>query len=80
MQLIEENQQKILNLLGVENNEPDSIGDYIMEKEAKKLLGRKTTWFWKMRSSGQLPFSKIGNKVFYRKTDILNVLERNQQR
>lgn len=74
---IEETQQKILSLLEKGNNSmgPTSIGDYIPETEAKKLLGKKTTWFWQMRTSGRLPFAKVGNKVYYQKTDIIKLLE-----
>ncbi|MBI4947607.1 MAG: helix-turn-helix domain-containing protein [Bacteroidetes bacterium] len=56
-----------------------SVHDYITEAEAKKLLGRKTTWFWQMRTSGRLPFSKVGNKVFYNRNDIAKLLTDNRQ-
>lgn len=77
MQSIADNQEKILSLLKERNGETASgIGDYISESEAKKLLGRKTTWFWQMRSSGRLAFSKVGNKVFYLKDDILGLINK----
>jgi hypothetical protein len=53
----------------------DTIGDYITEKEAKIILGRNTTWFWNLRKNGQLQYSKIGNKVFYSKANILKFIE-----
>ena len=67
-------QNKILTLL---ENIPDKnqVGDYITEGEAQKLLGRKATWFWGMRTRGLLQFSKVGNKVFYSKKDIEKLLE-----
>lgn len=52
------------------------VGDYISEAEAKKLLNKKTTWFWNMRKSELLPFSKIGNTVYYKKQDILELLNK----
>ena len=52
--------------------------NYIPESEAKKLLDKKTTWFWQMRTNGKLPFSKVGNKVFYQKSDIVKLLENNK--
>lgn len=76
---IEETQQKILSLLRKDTATETAIGDYISEAEAKKLLGRKTTWFWQMRNSGRLPFSKVGNKVFYQKNDIVTLLENNRK-
>ncbi len=39
--------------------------NHITEKEAMKLVGKKGTWFWLMRRSGQLKFTKVGSKVFY---------------
>src|SRR5437868_812360 len=77
LQSISESQSKILSLLERGNTVANGIGDYISEKEAKNLLGRKTTWFWKMRSSGRLAFSKVGNKTFYLKQDIINLLNKN---
>lgn len=50
-------------------------GDYIVESEAKKLLNKKTTWFWKMRRDGFLPFSKVGGKNYYRRQDIQKLLD-----
>jgi len=72
-----EGQNKILNLL---ENAPASnhVGDYINEAEAQKILGRKATWFWSMRTKGLLAFAKVGNKVFYTKKDIEKLLENNK--
>lgn len=53
-----------------ELNKPEVLGEFISEKEAQKLLGRRTTWFYEQRRSGRLPFSKVGSKVFYRTKDI----------
>lgn len=81
LKAIEETQRKILLILenGGNSSAASSIGDYITEGEAKKLLGRKTTWFWQMRTSGRLPFAKVGNKVFYQKSDIIKLLENNRK-
>ena len=77
LQNISENQEQILSLL--ENkvaSENNGIGDYISESEAKKLVGRKTTWFWNMRSSGRLAGYKLGGKTFYLKEDIINLINK----
>jgi hypothetical protein len=71
-------QAKFLDLLSKLNYKDDIIGDYISEKEAKKILGRKTTWFWNLRKNGKLPYSKVGNKVFYSKATILKFIEGNK--
>jgi hypothetical protein len=76
---ISETQNRILELLSEEKEGSNSIGDFIPEAEAAKLLGRKTTWFWKLRKAGTLGFTKVGNKVFYSKQDILDLLQRNKK-
>ena len=70
-------QSKILNLLNGQSGPlgKSALGDFISEAEAKKLLGKKTTWFWKMRSSGFLPSSKVGGKNYYRMQDIQKLLD-----
>lgn len=74
---IKEDQQKILELLS-NSSSNQNLGNYISEFDAKKLLGRQTTWFWGMRTSGQLMFTKIGNKIFYSKEDIIKLLDENK--
>jgi hypothetical protein len=78
LETITEGQKEIIELLGKMNSGENSLGDYISETEAKKLLGRKTTWFWNMRNSGQIPFTKVGNKIYYSKQDIVKLLDGNK--
>ena len=54
-----------------------NLGDWIDEKEAQKLLGRKGTWFWHRRKNGELVFTKVGNKIMYSRESILNFLNQN---
>lgn len=56
-------------------NRPKSIDDYVSELEAKKLLGRGTTWFWERRRFGELPYTKLGGQVFYLMKDLVKYLE-----
>jgi hypothetical protein len=76
---LKENQERIIDMLGSFKPEADAIGDYITEKEASKLLGRKTTWFWNLRKIGKLPFTKVGNKIFYQKASIIQLLDANKR-
>jgi hypothetical protein len=76
LQSILDNQEEILAVLkGGNTPTTESVGDYITEAQAKKLIGRQTSWFWQMRKAGQLSFSKVGNKIFYIKNDILNLIK-----
>ena len=54
---------------------PKSLDDYVSEFEAKKLLGRGTTWLWERRRSGELPYTKLGGQVFYLMKDLVKYLE-----
>jgi hypothetical protein len=75
-----ENQKEILALLKGNNNHfSQMVGDYITEEEAQKILGRKATWFWGMRTKGKLAFSKVGNKNYYSIADIEKLLTSNKK-
>ena len=74
LQEVRDGQKKLMELLTKNtksqshvNNEPDKL---VSEVEAKKLLGRETTWFWQKRKSGELKYRKMGNKNYYRLSDI----------
>jgi hypothetical protein len=55
----------------------NSLGEFISEKEARKLLDRKATWFYEQRRSGRLPYSKVGSKVYYKRQNLFNLLKNN---
>ena len=76
--LIEYSIKKVIGTV-TPDKQPHKLGDYIEEKEAKHLLGRKTTWFWNLRNTGRIPYTKVGNKVFYKLNDIVNLLDTNQK-
>ena len=73
------NQERILELLRQQEEGQGPLGDYIPESEARRMLGRKTTWFWNLRSKGLLSFSKVGNKVYYAKSEILRLISNGYQ-
>jgi hypothetical protein len=71
-------QNEILGLLqnNQEGNKIQEVNpDYVSELNAKKMLGKGTTWFWQQRQSGILPFSKIGRTIYYRLADIQSLLK-----
>ena len=63
----------------IPDKKSSELGDYIEEKEAIQLLGRKTTWFYNMRQAGKLPVTKIGSKTLYSKADLLQILDNNKK-
>jgi len=77
-QLVDEIKQLLNDLKVNQSSKSDStpvFGEFISEKDARKLLDRKTTWFYEQRRSGRLPYSKVGSKVYYRLIDIHKLLE-----
>lgn len=48
--------------------------DYVDEKQACAMLGRKATWFWMLRRDGKIHYSKVGSKVFYPISEINRLL------
>ncbi|MBK9415681.1 MAG: helix-turn-helix domain-containing protein [Bacteroidetes bacterium] len=77
LEKILDGQSKILDILNGDASSigKSSLGDYITEADAKKLLGRSTGWFHKMRKTGLLPSSKVGGKQYYRKQDIQKLFD-----
>ena len=66
---------KKLNDIDDKLEKPKSFDDYVSELEAKKLLGRGTTWFWERRRAGDLHYTKLGGQVYYLKSDLVKYLE-----
>ena len=62
------------NQKSIVSNPISILPDFISEKEAMKLLGRKATWFYNMRKSGTLSFRKLGSKVYYPVVEIQKLL------
>lgn len=77
---LEEKIDALHNLLENGEHSPTNIGDWIPEKDAKRLLGLSTTSLWKLRTKGQLEFSKPNNStVYYKKESILNWINSNSK-
>jgi hypothetical protein len=73
-----ETQKQILEHLKKIKPSDENVGDYISEVQAKKLLKKKTTWFWNKRTCGELPFTKVGNTIYYSKADIQKLFDKNK--
>ncbi len=56
------------------------LQDWIDERQAQALLGLKTTTLWALRKTGELTFSRIGNKIFYSVESINKLLNKNSKR
>lgn len=74
LESLAENQKKILEFLQVKKS-PSLTGDYVPEEEAKKEFGKGTTWFWEKRKTGELPYVKVGCKVYYKRANLLALFD-----
>ena len=72
---IEKSQNEIITLLKSKLNLGTESMDYVDEKRAIELIGRKATWFWQMRKSGALNYTKVGAKVYYSISEIKKLIE-----
>ncbi len=66
----------VIEMLNAKKNESQPLGDYITENEARTILSRKTTWFYEKRKSKELPGKKMGGTWYYKRSDILNIIEK----
>jgi hypothetical protein len=77
-EMLEQIIQKLDELSAVvRGGSSQKLGDWVSEKEAQQLLGRKATWFWQRRKNGELVFTKVGNKIMYSRESILTYLNQN---
>lgn len=53
------------------------IQGWICEKEVQARLGLRTTTLWKLRTTGQLKWSRIGKTPFYSEASIIAYIEKN---
>ena len=63
LESIKQNQEKILEALNLQSDK--SNNGYVTEKEAMKLLNKKSTWLWQMRRAGKILSKKIGQTTYY---------------
>ena len=57
------------------NHQSDQIGDFVTEDHAKKLLCKKTTWFYNQRKADRLCGFKVGSKRFYKMSDLIKFVD-----
>lgn len=51
--------------------------DWLTNAETQKLLSISRTKLYQLRKEGELPYSTIGGRVYYRLEDINNLLNKN---
>ena len=64
---------KLLGRINLEG--PVNDGEFLTNKAVMEYLDLSRPTLQRMRNDGRLPFSKIGRKVFYRRSDVEEMLE-----
>ena len=67
---------QLLQLNLKQNSGGSSLQNWISEKEAQSILGKKVTSLWKLRKEGQIISTKVGHKIFYSMKSIQELLEK----
>jgi len=53
------------------------IPGWISSEEMGAMLNLKVTSLWKLRSRGQVIWSRVGGRIFYKMESVLQLLEKN---
>lgn len=56
---------------------PDPLTDWIDSQDVITLLHISSRTLQTLRRNGTLPYSRIGRKLFYKRTDIQRILQNN---
>ncbi|MDR1371644.1 MAG: helix-turn-helix domain-containing protein [Dysgonamonadaceae bacterium] len=64
-------------LLSEKPSEETPLADWLDAQDVMQALHISPRTLQTLRSNGTLPFSRIGNKIYYRRQDILKILSDN---
>jgi predicted DNA-binding transcriptional regulator AlpA len=59
------------------NTKPTPFEDWIDNQDVMQTLHISRRTLYTLRSNGTLPFSRIGNKIYYHQQDIIKILSDN---
>jgi hypothetical protein len=81
LRAIEESIAQVKQLIESLQSEEGKIGDWLSEDDTMRLSGLGKTTLYNLRRAGQLSSSTIsGRGVFYRKSELENILNKNETR
>ncbi len=75
--LIESSITTVLEKTRVTANVVSPPPEWVSNRDALDLTGLSRSSLARYRKNGQLPYSKVGNNVFYRRADLLALFEDN---
>jgi excisionase family DNA binding protein len=59
------------------NELPDGAKEFLTNREAQQYLGLSRMTLQRYRDDGTLPYSRVGNNVYYKRADVIALLENN---
>jgi len=65
------------SVVGNESQAKTDKREWLTNKEARDFLGSSKSTLQRYRAQGIIPFSKVGGNIYYRRADIVDLLERN---
>jgi excisionase family DNA binding protein len=61
-------------------SEKNNIAGYLTQQETEKLTGLSYSTIYKLRKSGELPFTSFGTRdIYYKRSDIEELLKKNEK-
>ena len=75
--LTSENISRLIDALQYDSKKPVFIeAEWVESEEAMKILGVSIGTLQNLRNNGTVPYTKLGGKLKYKKSDLLNILEK----
>lgn len=75
LDLLSEKLDELKVQLNEKETEITEFSGFISQANAIKKYNLSKDWFWRRRNSGELPFRKLGSRVYYSQKDLFNLLE-----
>lgn len=77
-QLVDRVAEKLATKLDAGKPSTGETEDWITEKEAQRILGKKATSLWSHRRNGELVYAKVGKKTYYSKESVIALMKANK--
>ena len=72
-------EQKLDKVLVESGQSTPTLGEFVPEEQAEKIIGKKTTWLYNKRKQGYLNTYKVGRKNFYKLSELQKLIEDEQE-
>lgn len=70
--------ERVESLEAQHNSSREFDSTWMKEQDVAEFLGRTKKWVWRKRKEGLLNFSKVGRATYYRRAEVIALLDRNE--